>query len=194
VRPSCVCPLLDSPPPPLQVGIYQKQSSFWFQAVTTQTLLHGNVHFNGPRAGINFNDGFGGGDVLERNLLLNCVRESGDHGPFNSWDRVPYITTLRSGKPSVLPAWRHVRRNFFLSNYASQEAIDTDDGSAFFRTSENFFVYAANGLKSDFNGRFNQHTRNVYARLRPQTPDEPIVAHPSAPHTSGRRVGTGTAT
>ena len=124
------------------------------------------MHFNGPRAGVNFNDGFGGGDVLERNLLANCVRdpnpnpspnpsptlsptryaglmpeganptptptptpapnqvrESGDHGPFNSWDRVPYISTLRYGpdRPSVLPAWRHLRRNFFLSNYASQE-------------------------------------------------------------------------
>ena len=122
------------------------------------------MHFNGPRAGVNFNDGFGGGDVLERNLLANCVRESGDHGPFNSWDRVPYISTLRHGpsKPSVLPAWRHLRRNFFLSNYASQEAVDTDDGSAFYKTYENFFVYAANGLKSDFNGRSNEHYRNVY--------------------------------
>jgi len=61
----------------------------WFQAVTAQTLVQGNVHFNGPRAGLNFNDGFGGGDVIEHNLLLNCVRESGDHGPYNSWDRVP---------------------------------------------------------------------------------------------------------
>ena len=34
-----------------------------------------------------------------------------------------------------------------------QEAVDTDDGSAFYKTYENFFVYAANGLKSDFNGR-----------------------------------------
>ena len=27
-------------------------------------------------------------------------------GPVNSWDRLPYITTVRSGVPSVLPAWR----------------------------------------------------------------------------------------
>ena len=37
----------------------------------------------------------------------------------------------------------------------SQEAIDNDDGSAFYKTYENFFVYAANGLKSDFNGRLS---------------------------------------
>jgi hypothetical protein len=99
-----------------ELGIWQKQSSMWFQAVTAQTHLAGNVHFNGPRAGLNFvrmtrapallgsyrlsgsylpicllnnwlvflrnvqNDGFGGADVIEHNLLANCVRESGDHG------------------------------------------------------------------------------------------------------------------
>ena len=26
----------------------------------------------------------------------------------SSWDRVPYITTLRSGQPSIVPADRHI--------------------------------------------------------------------------------------
>ena len=30
-----------------ELGIWQKQSSMWFQAVTAQTHLAGNVHFNG---------------------------------------------------------------------------------------------------------------------------------------------------
>lgn len=156
-----------------ELGIWQKQSSMWFQAVTAQTHLAGNVHFNGPRAGFNFNDGFGGADVIEHNLLANCVRESGDHGPWNSWDRIPYITDVpdvepdtlpptRDTKPSVIPAWRHIRHNFIMSVYSSQEAIDTDDGSAYYQTYENFFAYAANGLKSDFNGHDNRHFRNVY--------------------------------
>ena len=63
----------------------------WFQAVTAQTHLAGNVHFNGPRAGINLNDGFGGGNLVERNLMFNWVRETGDHGNFNSWDRLPFL-------------------------------------------------------------------------------------------------------
>jgi len=156
-----------------ELGVWQKQSSMWFQAVTAQTHLAGNVHFNGPRAGFNFNDGFGGADIIEHNLLANCVRESGDHGPWNSWDRIPYITDVpdtepdtlpptRDSKPSVIPAWRHIRRNFIMSVYSSQEAIDTDDGSAYYQTYENFFAYAANGLKSDFNGHDNRHFRNVY--------------------------------
>jgi len=145
-----------------EIGIWQKQSSMWFQAVTAETHVKGNVHFNGPRAGLNFNDGFGGGDIIENNLITNCVRESGDHGPYNSWDRIPYITTIRTGKPSVIPQWREIRHNFIISVYSSQEAIDTDDGSAYYKTYENFFVYAANGLKSDFAGHSNRHYRNVY--------------------------------
>merc|ERR1719453_869799 len=144
-----------------EIGLWQKQSSFWFQAATAQTQLIGNVHFNGPRAGINFNDGMGGGDVIEGNLLANCVRESGDHGPFNSWDRVPYITTLRDGSPSIRPLYREIRKNFMLANYASQVAIDNDDGSAYYRTHDNFFIYASTGLKSDFGGQYNKHVSNV---------------------------------
>ena len=33
-----------------------------------------------------------------------------------------------------------------MSVYSSQEAIDTDDGSAYYQTYENFFAYAANGV------------------------------------------------
>jgi hypothetical protein len=42
-----------------EIGLYQKQSSFWFQAVAARTHLDRNIHFNGPRAGVNFNDGMG---------------------------------------------------------------------------------------------------------------------------------------
>jgi len=146
-----------------ELGIWQKQSSFYFQAIATETQLLDNVHFNGPRAGINFNDGFGGGDIVKGNLLANCVRESGYHGPINSWDRIPYITTLATGKPSVIPKLRDITRNFILSTYSSQEAIDNDDGSAYYNTHHNFFVYAADGLKSDFGGHDNYHVSNVYA-------------------------------
>ena len=43
--------------------------------------MSGNVFFNGPRAGINANDGFGGGDEISHNLVFSTCRESGDHGP-----------------------------------------------------------------------------------------------------------------
>jgi hypothetical protein len=30
--------------------------------------------------------GFGGGDLMKGNLIANCVRESGDHGPLSAAD------------------------------------------------------------------------------------------------------------
>lgn len=69
--------------------------------------MEGNIFFNGPRSGININDGFGGGNVFQFNLLFNWVRETSDHvkdrlkqGPFNSWDRMPFLTEIYDGTPS----------------------------------------------------------------------------------------------
>eukprot|EP01052_Picozoa_sp_SAG31_P035060 SAG31_NODE_4182_length_3495_cov_1.750294_4_plen_304_part_00 len=68
--------------------------------------------------------------------------------PFNSWDRVPYITTIRSGKPSVIPADRHIHHNLILANYNTVSAIDTDDGSAYYNVTANVFAYGSTALKS----------------------------------------------
>lgn len=146
-----------------EVGLYEKQSSFYMQAKTAETSISGNVFFNGPRAGINFNDGFGGGDELSHNLVFSTCRESGDHGPFNSWDRQPFITSVRTGSNSTLMQWREIHHNFFIDNYSPQENIDNDDGSAYFRSHSNFLVYGANGMKNDFGGHDNHHYGNVYA-------------------------------
>ena len=91
------------------------------QAKTAQSVVSGNVFFNGPRAGINANDGFGGGDEISHNLVFSTCRESGDHGPFNSWDRQPFLTTVRTGAPSMQMQWREIHHNFFIDNYSPQE-------------------------------------------------------------------------
>jgi len=165
-----------------EIGIWQKQSSMYFQATSMHSHVERNVHFNNPRAGLNFNDGMGGGDVIEGNLLANCVRESGDHGPWNSWDRIPYITNegmIRNtssspigpglpghmdatGTPSVVPRFREIRRNFIVGVYQSQEDIDTDDGSSYYQTHDNYFAMAGRGLKSDFGGEWHHSWNNIY--------------------------------
>ena len=84
-----------------ELGIFEKQSSFYFQAKSCQNNIKGNIFFNGPRAGINFNDGFGGGSNVTENLIFNTCRESGDHGPFKSWDRQVHVTKVKTDSPSV---------------------------------------------------------------------------------------------
>ena len=61
-----------------ELGIFEKQSSFYFQAKSCQNYIGYNIAYNGPRAGINLNDGFGGGSMITKNLIFNFVRESGD--------------------------------------------------------------------------------------------------------------------
>ena len=39
-------------------------------------------------------DGFGGGNIVTGNLIFNTCRESGDHGPINSWDRQAFFTDV----------------------------------------------------------------------------------------------------
>ncbi len=146
-----------------ELGIWEKQSSFYFQAKSCQNTLYRNIFFNGPRAGINFNDGFGGGSEIVENILFNTCRESSDHGPFNSWDRQPYLTKVQDGTTSSLTKqYDSIYYNFFVANYHSSMAIDNDDGSAYYKTHDNFFTFAG-GMKNDFGGHDNHHYNNVYA-------------------------------
>ena len=145
-----------------EVGIWEKQSSLYFQAKSCENWIVGNIFYNGPRAGINFNDGFGGGSKVLSNLLFNTCRESGDHGPFNSWDRQVYVTAVLDGTPSVLKAYDELAYNLMLGNYDTTQDVDNDDGSSYYSTHHNFLVYGCRGLKTNFGGHDNHHFDNVY--------------------------------
>ena len=143
-----------------EIGIFGKQTCAYIQSLACQTDLIGNVFFNGPRAGINFNDGFGGGNLIENNLVFNMVRETGDHGPFNSWDRQPYLTRVKDGKtPSLDPAINVITRNFLINNYHSTWPIDHDDGSCYYNDTFNYLVY---GGYKNFKGHSKNAMSNVY--------------------------------
>ena len=65
------------------IGLYEKQSSPLFQAKAALTTARDCVFYNLPRAAVNFNDGFGGGNLIDHNVIVNSCRESGDHGDVN---------------------------------------------------------------------------------------------------------------
>jgi len=114
-----------------EIGSYQLQSACVFQAKSARTTISRNVFFNGPRSGINFNDGFGGGNRVENNVIFNQCRQSGDHGPINSWDRQLYFTDLRSPSGSWSPIMSNVSRNVIIANYGGSQGFDNDDGNTF---------------------------------------------------------------
>jgi len=139
------------------VGLYQKQSSGWGQNKACQSVIRNNIMYNLPRAAINFNDGLGGDNVVEGNVIFNACRESGDHGPINSWDRMPFLSDL-TGNFTSLPTT--TRRNFIIANYGASEGFDNDDGSSFYYTHDNVF-YAADGFKMDYGGHDSKFYHNL---------------------------------
>jgi hypothetical protein len=134
-----------------ELGIYQKQSSAVGQCKAALTTIRNNIMFNMPRAAINFNDMLGGGDVVEGNLIFNTCRESGDHGPINSWDRQPFLTQLKDGSNSFDPIPRRITNNVIFANYGASQGVDNDDGSSWYEISNNLF-YSAEGFKMDYGG------------------------------------------
>lgn len=81
--------------------------------------------------------------------------------PIRTGYRAPYITTLRNGTPSTVPAWNLITSNFIIANYNPSLAIDNDDGSSWYRHEGNFIVYGQAGYKSDF-GAHNMHASGNY--------------------------------
>ena len=114
-------------------------------------------------------DGFAGNNLMQGNLVLNMVRETGDHGPYNSWDRQPYLThsgvddgytvSQKYGSSgSILKKNDVITRNFIINGYNGVWAIDHDDGSQFFNDTANLMLWG--GCKN-YLGHSKSCDRNV---------------------------------
>jgi len=124
------------------IGVFGKQVAAVMISVSGENTVSHNVMYNLPRAAININDGWYGGNVVEYNDIWETVRETSDHGPFNSWGRERYWCAQQSHGPVSHGAGdvkadavikNVVRNNRFRDRHGW--GIDLDDGSS------NFHVY-----------------------------------------------------
>ena len=156
-----------------QVGVFGKQTSALFIAISQDVTFERNVLYHGPRAGVNINDGFGGGHVLKGNVIFNQVLESGDHGPINTWSRSAYQYKDLKNDTTTIPKWNHISQNLIMlgprmgslygpgngpcSNgdpefYCPKNGgslytcLDHDDGSDYYLDRQNVCVFA--GMKN----------------------------------------------
>ena len=143
-----------------ELGIFQKQSSAVAHNKAAKTVIQNNIMFNMPRAAINFNDMVGGGDVVWRNIIFNTCRESGDHGPINTWDRQAFLTDIRNGSKSFVPLRRTIAFNFIFANYGASQGVDNDDGSSWYHVNRNVF-YDSDGFKMDYGGHDSSYEENI---------------------------------
>ena len=94
------------------------------------------------------NDGHGGGNRITGNAIWNTVRETGDHGCINSWDRQPYWTRANVDDGFNDPAGRSLikardvqSRNLLINGYNGVWPVDHDDGSQFMDDVDNVLVW-----------------------------------------------------
>ena len=133
-----------------------------FQALGARSIIRGNIIYNTPRSCLTFNDNFGGGDLLESNIMFNCNRESSDTGNVYTYNRLPFLTNERDGSPSLTAADRIERYGLFIQNYGSCWALDHDDGSSWYQDYSNVQVYA--GAKQSTFGT-GGHSKRTFGNL-----------------------------
>ena len=145
-----------------ELGVIEKQSSALFLGKSALTRFEANVAWNMPRAAVNFNDVLGGGHNVTANAIFNTCRESGDHGPLNSWHRMPMASRIatRGGDAVYAAAMSEVHRNYIDASYGGSQAFDNDDGSAFWHIHDNFFMHS-DGFKDDYGGHDSSTHDNV---------------------------------
>jgi len=123
------------------------------------TVRHCSI-YDVPRAGINIGDGCWGGHVIEFCDIFDTVKETGDHGSFNSWGRDRYwglggvdSNAITSGDLRNLPlldaaATTVLRNNRWRCDHGWD--IDLDDGSTNYHIYNNLCLNGGIKLREGF--------------------------------------------
>ena len=130
-------------------GDIGKQVAGVYISMSHKIRVSHNTVYNCPRAGICINDGTWGGHIIEHCDIWETVRETGEHGPFNSWGRERQWRGSRGTDEHFLKELTRldaidnvIVRNNRIANYrksisAGNWTIDLDDGSSYFEIYNN---------------------------------------------------------
>jgi hypothetical protein len=146
-------------------GVYGKQiAGVYISRAKRITAAH-NLIYNMPRSGITIGDGTWGGHVIEYNDIHHSVRETGDHGPFNSWGREGYWCRThahnkafsfphQAGDVKTYAEEPTIIRNNYIHGVAKTyergsyiQALDLDDGSSNYHLYNNLCVGMAISIR-----------------------------------------------
>jgi hypothetical protein len=120
------------------------------------TIRHCSIYDVG-RAGINFSEGTFGGHLIAFCDVFDTVRETGDHGSFNSWGRDRFWNLGGAPKEelpqlALLDAGKTVIRN---SRWRCDHGwdVDLDDGSSNYEIYNNLFLHGGLKMREGFHRR-----------------------------------------
>ncbi|MEO8535446.1 MAG: right-handed parallel beta-helix repeat-containing protein [Flavobacterium sp.] len=121
------------------LGMVEKQSAGVQLSMCQSITISHNTIYDIPRAGVNVNEGTWGGHIIEYNDIFNTVKETGDHGSFNSWGRDRYWHPDKKVMDSIVEnnynlALADVVKPIIIQNNRMRcdhgWDIDLDDGSS----------------------------------------------------------------
>ncbi|MEI6808416.1 MAG: PDZ domain-containing protein [bacterium] len=138
------------------IGRVEKQTAgVTLDMAQSITIRHCSI-YDMPRAGINFGDGCWGGHVIEFCDVFDTVKETGDHGSFNSWGRDRFwglggidLHCVTTGENKDLPLLDMVKPVIIHDNRWRCDHgwdIDLDDGSSNYELRNNLCL--GGGLKN----------------------------------------------
>lgn len=136
------------------LGLTEKQSAGIQISMSFGITVSHNTIYDVPRAGINISEGTWGGHIIEFNDVFNTVKESGDHGSFNSWGRDRYWNPNKKLLDSIVESSPDlalldvispviIRNNRMRCDHGWD--IDLDDGSSNYHIYNNLLLNG--GLK-----------------------------------------------
>jgi hypothetical protein len=140
------------------VGQVEKQATGVQISMAMGIVIRQCTIYDASRAGINISEGTFGGHLIEFCDVFDTVRETGDHGSFNSWGRdrywglkdvppgeLPRLALLDAIQPTVL------RNNRWRCDHGWD--VDLDDGSSNFEIYNNLFLHGGLKLREGFHRR-----------------------------------------
>ena len=85
-----------------EIGVYGKQTSCVGLQLSANSTILDNVCYNGPRAGVNYNDGFGGGNLFQGNGKLHNRGKDDPRWPFPPGSSALLPSAARIAPPAQL--------------------------------------------------------------------------------------------
>ncbi len=142
------------------LGLVEKQSAGVELSMCQSIIVSHNTIYDVPRAGINVSEGTWGGHIIEFNDVFNTVKESGDHGSFNSWGRDRYWSSNKTTLDSIVEhnfnlALLDVVKPVIIHNNRMRcdhgWDIDLDDGSSNYEIYNNLCLNGGIKLREGIN-------------------------------------------
>ena len=143
-----------------RTGHVEKQTAPVEIAMSKSITVRHVSAYDVPRAGINIGDGCWGGHHIDYCDVFDTVKETGDHGSFNSWGRDRWWGTkgidfdsVLSGSHASLPVLDMIEPNILSnSRWRCDHGwdIDLDDGSSNYRIHNNLCLNGGLKLREGF--------------------------------------------